>query len=751
MGPLATTQQSMPTLVQPMMQRTLAAHTAAPQLLSSATPLGHEVRRDGGGVISSLLRPITGMDPADAEFHAGADLVLQRTTSAAARMPSGNPGPAITTRARMLPAVASSSPNPSLELQRVVSPGVQHAADRHSPGTTAEDRVLSTIRVDSSEPITTRSYVGTHADSSLISAPEISPYRVMAARTNSPVSMPQSLGDTDANQNFEALSIRGPTQANDQPTIAAIPTLIERIPETNMSPGSPLAPGAAPMSMPQRRPMAIELPPVSRISQRRSDSGPQPLPTRSDAPVADVTSPTASVVAPVKRTIGLGTPILRLPDTARAITSAFDAFDDIDDAAADFGVERPSSDHEMPRVRDPAVSFTSDMALRSSASVSPRPVEESSGVGAVMMSAGTPSPPIGDVTKDGDPTNANVRNDPFTVALPPREPMSLSPSVPTSVSLSTSLGASAPMPPRATPTPTAAVMGSREVKRSVADVAPTVSAIEPGTRSVVAVLRRSPLSVAPSDGRTEGTTTPASAARSSGVAGIAQRIPVTPWVGAGGTDVKVTGRGHSPYASVLSDSSAIGGNAVSLRRDVQRDSVDEMDVLPPPRQATQSEEIGSAVEQPTNSVFLRQGPQHDEQHQRPIPLIRHANRAGPASTTVLARTPASHAEPNSPLRAGHEGSPQFASFDALPVNRIFDAEGSGSASMSAINSSTFNSVGVQRQGDANGPAAPLAGPAVGGAELDALAHSLYERIRTRLRRELLDDRERAGFLLDRMR
>ena len=39
----------------------------------------------------------------------------------------------------------------------------------------------------------------------------------------------------------------------------------------------------------------------------------------------------------------------------------------------------------------------------------------------------------------------------------------------------------------------------------------------------------------------------------------------------------------------------------------------------------------------------------------------------------------------------------------------------------------------------------------GAADLDALAQSLYERIRTRLRRELLDDRERAGFLLDRMR
>jgi hypothetical protein len=66
--------------------------------------------------------------------------------------------------------------------------------------------------------------------------------------------------------------------------------------------------------------------------------------------------------------------------------------------------------------------------------------------------------------------------------------------------------------------------------------------------------------------------------------------------------------------------------------------------------------------------------------------------------------------------------------------------------------------GVQR---AAGDAAPAAGPApagtagsagasgpTSGPELDALAARLYERIRLRLRRELLADRERAGVLVD---
>ena len=55
-------------------------------------------------------------------------------------------------------------------------------------------------------------------------------------------------------------------------------------------------------------------------------------------------------------------------------------------------------------------------------------------------------------------------------------------------------------------------------------------------------------------------------------------------------------------------------------------------------------------------------------------------------------------------------------------------------------------------GAAGGPAAGAAsGAAQSDAELDKLAGRLYERLRHKLRRELLDDRERAGFALDRVR
>ena len=55
------------------------------------------------------------------------------------------------------------------------------------------------------------------------------------------------------------------------------------------------------------------------------------------------------------------------------------------------------------------------------------------------------------------------------------------------------------------------------------------------------------------------------------------------------------------------------------------------------------------------------------------------------------------------------------------------------------------------------PAAVGEGGAAAGAaaqadsDMDKLAATLYERLRQRLRRELLDDRERAGFALDRVR
>ena len=57
----------------------------------------------------------------------------------------------------------------------------------------------------------------------------------------------------------------------------------------------------------------------------------------------------------------------------------------------------------------------------------------------------------------------------------------------------------------------------------------------------------------------------------------------------------------------------------------------------------------------------------------------------------------------------------------------------------------------------SGPAPMAAGASPGAsstqaeADLELLAGRLYERLRSRFRRELLDDRERAGLVLDRVR
>ncbi|MDQ6720615.1 MAG: hypothetical protein M3003_07455, partial [Candidatus Dormibacteraeota bacterium] len=67
-------------------------------------------------------------------------------------------------------------------------------------------------------------------------------------------------------------------------------------------------------------------------------------------------------------------------------------------------------------------------------------------------------------------------------------------------------------------------------------------------------------------------------------------------------------------------------------------------------------------------------------------------------------------------------------------------------------------VGVSRQSeggvtpDSAGGSAPAAAPAgahqASDAEMDELARKLYDRLRNRLKTELLVDRERAGFLTD---
>ena len=74
------------------------------------------------------------------------------------------------------------------------------------------------------------------------------------------------------------------------------------------------------------------------------------------------------------------------------------------------------------------------------------------------------------------------------------------------------------------------------------------------------------------------------------------------------------------------------------------------------------------------------------------------------------------------------------------------ATNGGGGSSTAGASDAFGDSGAGGAAGASGPTSAQAD-----VELDRLAVKLYERIRQRLRRELLDDRERAGFALDGMR
>jgi hypothetical protein len=94
-----------------------------------------------------------------------------------------------------------------------------------------------------------------------------------------------------------------------------------------------------------------------------------------------------------------------------------------------------------------------------------------------------------------------------------------------------------------------------------------------------------------------------------------------------------------------------------------------------------------------------------------------------------------------------------------PVQRLY-ADPDPSPASTVWASPQADASQISRTTDSSTPAAPSesgggnttgAPPPVGGPDIDQLAQTLYERIRLKIRRELLDDRERAGLLLDRMR
>ena len=93
-----------------------------------------------------------------------------------------------------------------------------------------------------------------------------------------------------------------------------------------------------------------------------------------------------------------------------------------------------------------------------------------------------------------------------------------------------------------------------------------------------------------------------------------------------------------------------------------------------------------------------------------------------------------------PRGSGEDGAPEPSAQDGVESSFVFREADAGAAASSAAT-----------------PAAAGEGGATAGAaaqadsDMDKLAATLYERLRQRLRRELLDDRERAGFALDRVR
>jgi hypothetical protein len=139
---------------------------------------------------------------------------------------------------------------------------------------------------------------------------------------------------------------------------------------------------------------------------------------------------------------------------------------------------------------------------------------------------------------------------------------------------------------------------------------------------------------------------------------------------------------------------------------------------------------------------------------RPLPSLAMVQRA-PSPTSVAVAGPSASYDPLD----GGTGGQGFAVQREADEPQAADAGSSGSGAdphgAEAANAAAGGASAAG--GGGGGGGTPAEGAAATGssaqaeAELEALAGRLYDRIRHRLRRELLDDRERSGLVLDRVR
>ena len=565
--------------------------------------------------------------------------------------------------------------------------------------------------------------------------------------------------------------------------LGVIPTLRRRhIVEMNASaqsqgPAGPLASaGAVQRSGDGSVPAVLALPDAPVGSGTGSVAGPLARPVLGNAPVVGVpSSPGEDVASSTRsvRTAGLGTPIMRLPESARSSLPDDPSSDDLFDDASD----EMSMDWAAPAAGSPGL----------------RSAESASGSAGALVMARSP-----DATGPHDA--ASVTGASRAAGAPGESAASELTVVPlVRIPRSGGTGAAAPALPLPLPLPMAGVLGTRVLSRSVSDTAPSVSPATPSRGATVVALMRRLESAPPPDAAGGRSSSPRLGMTSSVDVAVGRNpdsIDREPEHAGLGPVHTASVPDHDPLPGATAVSAGSGPVSMRPHEDAPFASTPVTDVVrctssPWSPHAVAPIRIGAAAHRApaagplvlvgagaaaTASIgsdattFGRAPSTPWQPDPEPTAPAEHPSSAWSSEVThrvgALARPPVHRSSVESAVRTvlgrtGAAGEARAVGEGDGVVARRVDADptpGVGGYSVTATNAA-FESL-MQREGDeaaapppsgATSAGGAAGGASAGGSDLDALAQSLYERIRHRLRRELLDDRERAGFLLDRMR
>jgi hypothetical protein len=767
----------------------LASHATSTSLLRTAEPLAHNVEPSGGGVVSRLMMPITnGASSVSSPTHqAGADLVLRAVNPASLNSPLGSVRPSLPVQRQSAtnagsvaaakeplavsvrdPEFGPSSIGPALAATSLpVEMPVEIPVEVPSPLVTVSPRnefVYRTISPIDSERNTPVGRANEHgelptahrvgAEIHRIADPLAGPATATSAtntalRTESISSLPaapvrrrKAVEVRSSSDPIDLASFTMPTvqrsahpSQDPQPVERAAPAADQVASSLTESSSSALA-ASEPTTAPRTtRPMDSPMVHRTLSSEGASTIGDTVLSSVLRRPSEQVeateggpqgarSAPDSGRDRPVRRTVGLGAPLAALPATAVGATESAVELSPFQAMMNDLG---STSEPDLAIRRSVS---SSDSVLRADDSVE----NEAGPPTTSQQSAG-----LLDTSESVQRTSALVGEQSATQTMPMLGN--------TFATLSGEVGDQSTVD--STGTTTSATAGESS----------------PLARSTPAAIHRV-LSDAPLV-RTE----PTRLAAFGGIAPTLKTLPIAaPGVQSANNSVSET-HGASPVqrsTSVPRDLLAVpvaGRVGLSSVQPVMRlassPDLDEPAMVFPITQALspmRAYDLSSAVSAPFPTSAALSAPTAPQltMPERTMPQL--TMRRVPDLSQPPARNdaPSPHTTPTPPTASGSLVGEQYQAFEIQrqvdEVQRQFDgmqrqsamadlspASPPPAAPMAAVAS------GVPSGGVTGSP------PSTPAADLDHLAASLYDRIARRLRRELLDDRERAGLTLDRVR